>query len=127
MVYHRKMATATTPRLTDRELDALFAALANTTRRSIVQRLAGGEATISELAKPFDMTLPAVSKHLLVLERAGLIRRQRDGQSRRCTLQPEALDCAETWISTTRQFWDETLDSLADYIEKMAVEPGTGS
>lgn len=111
------MAVATSTALTESGLDQLFAALSNPTRRSLVRRLAAGDATISELAEPYDMTLPAVSKHLVVLERAGLIVRQRRGKARHCSLVPEALGRGEDWISSCREFWTQNLDSLALYVE----------
>lgn len=99
----------------DIELDATFAALADPTRRAILARLAGGEATVNELAAPFAMSQPAISKHLKVLERAGLIRRGRDAQRRPCTLAPEPLKAAAAWIELYRQTWEpafERLDAL---------------
>ncbi len=101
------MPTATTDRL-----DAAFAALADPTRRAIVSRLARGDATVSELAAPFAMSLPAVSKHLKVLERSGLISRRRDAQFRPCHLEAPALDGALHWITTNRRIWDERFDKL---------------
>jgi DNA-binding transcriptional ArsR family regulator len=95
----------------------LFHALGDPTRRAIVQRLAQGEATITELAEPFDMTLPGVTKHLSVLERAGLVRRERHGKSKRCTLDVGALDAADEWLASCRAYWADTLDSLARFIE----------
>lgn len=118
------MSLATLPSLDEADLDRLFAALSNSTRRSIVHRLAAGDATISELAEPYDMTLPAVSKHLVVLERAGVITRQRRGKSRHCTLKPDVLEGGEDWISACREYWTDSLGSLADYIENNP-EPGT--
>ncbi len=99
------------------ELDAVFSALGNSTRRAIVARLGSGDATVSELAAPFQMSLPAVSKHLTVLEDAGLIHRTRHGKSRRCSLHEPALDTAQSWLTDRRKHWTATLDSLADYIE----------
>lgn len=102
---------------TEIELDAVFAALGNRTRRSLITRLGEGDATVSELAAPYDMTLPAVSKHLLVLENAGLITRTRDGKSRRCALSKPALEQAESWLTDRRKHWTDSLDSLAAYLE----------
>jgi DNA-binding transcriptional ArsR family regulator len=97
---------------TEERLDAAFAALADPTRRAIVSRLARGDATVNDLAAPFEMSLPAVSKHLKVLERSGLISRRRDAQFRPCHLEVEALDGALDWISTHRRIWDERFDKL---------------
>jgi DNA-binding transcriptional ArsR family regulator len=98
--------------MTGERLDAAFAALADPTRRAIVSRLAGGDATVTELAAPFDMSLPGISKHLKVLERGGLISRRRDAQFRPCHLEPEALDGALDWIGTNRRLWEERFDKL---------------
>jgi DNA-binding transcriptional ArsR family regulator len=103
------MATA---RISEERLDAAFAALADPTRRAIVSRLARGDATVMELAAPFSMSLPAVSKHLKVLERSGLISRGRDAQFRPCHLEVGALDQTLDWISTHRQIWDQRFDKL---------------
>jgi DNA-binding transcriptional ArsR family regulator len=93
-------------------LDAAFAALADPTRRAIVSRLARGDAGVTELAAPFAMSLPGISKHLKVLERSGLISRRRDAQFRPCHLEAGALDKALDWITTNRQQWDECFDKL---------------
>jgi DNA-binding transcriptional ArsR family regulator len=98
-------------------LSHVFAALADPTRRAMIARLAEGEATVGELAKPFDLALPTVSRHLKVLERAGLVRREVDAQWRRCRLRPEPLDEAAAWVERTRAFWSANLDSLAAYFE----------
>src|SRR5580704_386983 len=87
-------------------LSATFAALADPTRRAILERLASGETSVTELAEPFRMTMPAVSKHLKVLERAGLIARGREAQKRPCRLEPRRLKQAADWIGTYRQFWE---------------------
>lgn len=97
-------------------LSATFGALADPTRRAILARLSLGEASVTELAEPFAMSLPAVSKHLKVLERAGLISRGREAQWRPCRLAPEPLKEATTWLDAYRRFWDESLDNLADYL-----------
>ncbi len=97
-------------------LDRTFAALADPTRRAIVARLADGEASVTELAAPFDMSLPAVSKHLKVLERAGLITRGRRAQWRPCRLEPEALKEASDWLEEYRRLWEERLGRLDDYL-----------
>lgn len=93
-------------------LDATFAALADPTRRAILARLAAGEATVGELAEPFAISLPAISRHLKVLEEADLIIREREGQHRRCRLKPEALAHASEWLDFHRRFWSQTLDRL---------------
>ena len=97
-------------------------ALSDGTRRAILARLAQGEALVTELAQPFDMSLPAVSKHLGILERAGLINRQKDGRIRRCTLESGPLKDASEWIEFYRQFWESNLDSLADYFDNLTPE-----
>lgn len=93
-------------------LDRTFAALADPTRRAILARLATGEATVNELAAPFRISLPAISRHLKVLEGADLIVRTRDGQHRRCRIEPAALRAASDWIDTYRQFWTTSFDRL---------------
>jgi DNA-binding transcriptional ArsR family regulator len=98
--------------LTEERLDATFTALADPTRRAIVARLAQGDATVNELAAPFDMTLPGISKHLKVLERSGLISRSRHAQFRPCHLERAALDTAAGWIEEHRRVWDERFDKL---------------
>lgn len=107
----------------DGELDATFAALADSTRRAILARLAHGEATVNELAEPFAMSLPAVSKHLKVLERAGLISRGRDGQFRPCRLESERLDLATDWIEQNRQIWSDRFDKLAAHLRTLQQNP----
>ncbi|GAB4233622.1 MAG: metalloregulator ArsR/SmtB family transcription factor [Methyloligellaceae bacterium] len=97
-------------------LDATFAALADPVRRAIIARLASGSATVTELAAPFAISLPAVSRHLKVLEAAGLIRREVEAQRRRCHLEPAALARAEQWIERCRSFWQERFDSLDDHL-----------
>lgn len=104
-------------------LDATFAALADPTRRAIVARLATGDATVQELAAPFDISLPAVSRHLKVLEHAGLIKRGRDAQRRPCSLEPEALAAATEWIDHTRRAWEDRFDRLADYLRQLQDVP----
>ena len=100
-------------------LTSTFAALADPTRRAILARLALGETSVTELAKPFEMSMPAVSKHLKVLERAGLIARSREAQSRPCRLEPAALKEASSWLDEYRRFWEASLDRLEDYLRKM--------
>src|ERR1700691_5034752 len=94
------------------QLDITFSALADSTRRAILARLARGETSVTELAKPFEMTLPGISKHLKVLERAGLIARGRDAQSRPCRLQASPLKDAANWIEHYRRFWEQSFDRL---------------
>src|SRR4051812_23612468 len=101
------------------ELTSTFAALADPTRRAILGRLARGEASVNELAKPFDMSLPAVSKHLKVLERAGLIARGREAQWRPCRLEAGPLKDAAAWVEFYRQFWEESFDRLDDYLKEL--------
>jgi DNA-binding transcriptional ArsR family regulator len=109
-------------------LSVTFAALADPTRRAILGRLAMGEATVGELASPFAMSLPAVSKHLTVLEGAGLIARERDGRMRRCTVRAEPLRAASEWIETYRQFWEGQFEALAAYLEDgRGHQPGDGN
>lgn len=100
------------------ELNNVFHALSDTTRRAILARLANGDVQVSELAEPFDMSLPAISKHLSVLEKAGLLLRHKDGRIRRCELNAGPLEKASEWITFYRQFWETQLDSLAEYLEK---------
>ena len=108
-------------------LDRAFFALADPTRRAILERLAGGTATVGELAEPFEMSLPAVSKHLTVLERARLIRREPDAQWRRCRLEPEGLRPALDWIERAKTFWTESLGNLADYLTQEQEELSHGA
>src|ERR1700739_3791035 len=103
-------------------LDATFGALSDATRRGILARLAQGEASVSDLAAPFEMSLPAVSKHLRVLERARLVTRRKDGRVHRCRLLPEPMKGAALWIEKYRQFWDRQFDSLAQYLEDSQKE-----
>jgi DNA-binding transcriptional ArsR family regulator len=98
-------------------LDAVFSALADPTRRAIVVRLSQGEASVSELAAPFDVSLPAVTKHLAVLERAGLLQHHKQGRVRHCRLVPTPMKVADDWLSTYRVFWERRLDSLADHLK----------
>lgn len=106
-------------KLTDDPLSLTFAALADPTRRSILVRLARGEATVGDLAEPFDMTLQAVSKHLKVLEGAGLISRGRDAQFRPCHLEPGPLDAATEWIVQNRRIWTERFDQLEQHLQRL--------
>ncbi|MGB9436138.1 MAG: metalloregulator ArsR/SmtB family transcription factor [Candidatus Acidiferrum sp.] len=98
-------------------LDSTFSALSDPTRRALLARLALGEATVSELAEPFDVSLPAISKHLRVLESAGLLRRNVEGRVHRCTLASEPMKEAAGWIEHYRVFWDSQLDALGKFLE----------
>jgi DNA-binding transcriptional ArsR family regulator len=102
----------------NRQLDDVFRALSDPTRRALIARLAKRPCMVTELAEPFAMSLPAVSKHLKVLERAGLVSRTVDGRIHRCSFSPEPLHRAEQWISRYRAFWEDTLDALSGYIER---------
>jgi DNA-binding transcriptional ArsR family regulator len=106
---------------TDR-LSATFSALADPTRRAILARLALGETSVTELAEPFDMSMPAVSKHLKVLERAGLIARSRDAQWRPCRLQPAPLKVVDDWLEEYRALWEQRLDRLEDYLHELQAK-----
>ena len=105
------------------QLDAAFTALADPTRRAIVTRLARGDATVNELAAPFDMTLPAISKHLKVLERCGLISRTRRAQFRPCHLERQALDAAMSWIEENRRIWAQRFDKLDAHLRDIQGAP----
>ena len=98
------------------QLDATFGALADPTRRAILARLARGESSVTQLAGPFRMSLPAVSKHLRVLERARLLKRAKDGRVHRCRLSPGPLKDAANWIQFYQRFWQEQLDALAEFL-----------
>jgi DNA-binding transcriptional ArsR family regulator len=100
-------------------LSQTFAALADPTRRAILARLVRGEATVNELAQPFAMSLPAISRHLKVLERAGLITRGREAQWRPCRLDPLALKSVDDWLDDYRRFWTQSFDRLEDYLEDL--------
>jgi DNA-binding transcriptional ArsR family regulator len=106
---------------TDR-LSSTFAALSDPTRRAILARLALGETSVSKLAEPFDMSLPAISKHLKVLERAGLITRGRDAQMRPCRIDVSALKEADDWLEEYRRLWEQRLDRLDDYLRTLQAE-----
>jgi DNA-binding transcriptional ArsR family regulator len=101
------------------DLNATFAALADPTRRAILARLASGEASVTDLASPFKMSLPAVSKHLKVLERAGLIARSREAQWRPCRLDASPLKDASDWLEHYRRFWEESFDRLEEYLRDL--------
>lgn len=109
----------------DDELSNVFAALADPTRRAILARLADGEATVNELAAPFAMSLQAVSKHLKVLERAGLITRGRDAQWRPCRLEPDPLRRVSHWVEQYRRHWEERFEHLDSYLKELTEGQGT--
>ena len=109
------MATTTE----DQRLDALFTALSDRTRRGIVARLSAGEATVKELAEPYDMSMQAVSQHLGVLERSGLISRGRHRQTRPCRLEPATLEAALSWIEESRRTWSERMDRLETHLARV--------
>jgi DNA-binding transcriptional ArsR family regulator len=100
-------------------LSTTFSALADPTRRAILARLALGESSVSQLAEPFDISLPAISRHLKVLEHAGLIARGREAQWRPCRIEPEALKGVDTWLEDYRRLWNERLDRLDDYLREL--------
>jgi DNA-binding transcriptional ArsR family regulator len=104
------------------DLTTTFGALADPTRRAILARLSKGDASVLELAEPFDMSQPAVSKHLKVLERAGLIVRSRDAQRRPCRLDPRRLKLASDWLGTYRQFWEASYERLDDYLQQLQTK-----
>ena len=107
------MQTTTDP------LSTTFAALADPTRRAMLARLSKGEATVTELAEPFELSLPAISKHLKVLQRAGLVEQGRQAQWRPCTLKPERLRDASEWIGQYRRHWEDSLERLDDYLREI--------
>lgn len=111
---------------TDR-LSATFSALADPTRRAILARLALGETSVQELAKPFDISGPAISKHLKVLEHAGLIARSREAQWRPCRIEPQALKVADDWLERYRQLWEERFDRLDDYLRELQAKEAKGA
>ncbi|MEH2140038.1 ArsR/SmtB family transcription factor [Nostoc sp.] len=104
------------------QLSVTFAALADPTRRAILAHLTKGEASVTELAKPFEMSLPAISKHIKVLERAGLIVRSREAQWRPCQIKAQPLKDAVDWIEQYRQFWEQRLDRLDDYLHELQTQ-----
>jgi DNA-binding transcriptional ArsR family regulator len=103
-------------------LSTTFAALADPTRRAILARLALGETSVTELAEPFDISLPAISKHLKVLERAGLIARGREAQWRPCRIEPDGLRPVDDWLENYRKLWNERLDRLEAYLEELQAD-----
>lgn len=100
------------------QLDLVFGALADSTRRAILARLAEGESTVGQLAAPFDVSRPAISKHLRVLERAGLVKRSPDGRVSRCSLDAGPMREAAEWVETYRRYWEDQLEALARYLER---------
>jgi DNA-binding transcriptional ArsR family regulator len=107
-------------------LSTTFAALADPTRRAILARLASGEASVTELAEPFEMSLPAISKHLKVLERAGLIARGREAQWRPCRLETGPLKDVADWVDRYREFWEQSFDRLDDYLRELQAKEKKG-
>jgi DNA-binding transcriptional ArsR family regulator len=103
-------------------LSTTFAALADPTRRAILARLALGETSVKELAEPFEMSAPAISKHLKVLEKAGLISRGRDAQWRPCKLEPQALKSVDDWLERYRRLWEERFDRLEEYLRELQAK-----
>ena len=108
--------------MTNQQLDATFSALADSTRRAILAHLMSGEATVSELAEPFDMSMPAVSKHLKVLERAGLITRTHEAQRRPSRIKATPLKGASEWIENYRMAWEQRFDRLHDYLQNIKAK-----
>ena len=108
--------------MTEGRLSSIFGALADPTRRAIMARLAHGDANVTDLAEPFAMSLPAISKHLKVLERAGLISRGRDAQWRPCHLEPEALKDVSDWVNTYRKHWEERFDRLDAFLRELQTQ-----
>ncbi len=111
--------------MTPDTLSTTFSALADPTRRAILARLASGEVSVTELAQPFDMSLPAISKHLKVLERAGLIARGREAQWRPCKLKAKPLKDAAEWIEQYRQFWEQSFERLDEYLREIQAKGKT--
>ncbi len=108
------------------QLSVTFAALADPTRRAILARLAQGEASVTELAKPFDLSLPGISKHLKVLQRAGLVRQSRNAQWRPCRLEPARLKEASEWVGEYRRFWDESFQRLDEVLQDLIHKEQSG-
>jgi len=108
--------------MSSERLNNTFAALADPTRRAILAKLAAGEASVTKLAKPFEMSLPAISKHLKVLERAGLIARGREAQWRPCRLEAGPLKDASDWLEHYRRFWEQSFDRLEDYLRELQMK-----
>ncbi len=108
----------------EEQLNGIFAALSNSTRRAILARLANGEATVKQLAEPFDMSLPAVSKHIKVLEKAGLVRQGRDAQYRPCSIDTEPLQAVARWADQYRHIWEASMDRMDAYLETLDQAAG---
>ena len=121
------MSASTAPVITGGRLDETFSALANTTRRAILARLVAGEASVNELAEPFNLSLPAISKHLKVLERAGLIVRGQRAQYRPCTLDAAPLQEVSTWAEQYRPIWEARFDRMDTYLQQLQQQPETGN
>ena len=123
------MVTSAThdPNAASEDLSQLFGALSDETRRGILARLAEGDASVGEIAAPFDVSRPAISKHLRVLERAGLVERRRDGRISRCSLRAGPMREAASWIDRYQAFWKHQLDALSRYLERDADQPLEGS
>ena len=121
------MTASTDPVVADDRLDETFAALANSTRRAILARLVAGEANVNELAEPFHLSLPAISKHLKVLERAGLIVRGQRAQYRPCTLDAAPLKEVFTWAERYRPIWEARFDRMDTYLQRLQQQPETGN
>lgn len=113
--------------MSDHQLDAMFSALADPTRRAMLQRLAKGEATVNELAAPFDLSQPAISKHIKVLERAGLITRSRAAQTRPCRLDAKRLKSVARWVEAYRHLWEDSFDRLDGYLASAVPQAKKGS
>ena len=113
--------------MTTDPLSVTFAALADPTRRAILARLAQGEATVTELARPFDMSLPGVSKHLKVLRDAGLVVQGRDAQWRPCRIEPERLQDVSTWLDQYRQLWEARFERLDAFLQELAAQDGSAT
>ena len=103
-------------------LDHVFGALSDATRRAIIMRLCEGEASVGELAKPFEMALPSLMKHIRILERSGLVASEKTGRVRTCSLQMEALEAIEVWLTAQREIWEQRLDRLELYVQKLKKE-----
>ena len=116
------MVKCSTRQGSTRLLDRTFAALADPTRRRILEHLASGDRCVTDLARPHRMSLPAVSKHLRVLENAGLVRRQRDGRVHRLRLEAKPMQQAQAWIEEYRKFWEESFDRLDDYLKQLQTK-----
>ena len=121
------MSASMAPVITEGRLDETFSALANTTRRAILARLVAGEASVNELAEPFNLSLPAISKHLKVLERAGLIIRGQRAQYRPCTLDAAPLQAVSTWAEQYRPIWEARFDRMDTYLQQLQQQPETGN